>query len=306
MVMRFLACISLLLCLSACATSQPSPQVRGVRSQRLANLQRAAQLPWTDGGRCVVQEASQPWAMVVERCYPALDQDRVEFHDPTGRCAVASAGAAVGLGFCVLVAPEIVVGAVVVLGVVVVAVAIQEALEAYELRQLYPEEAGTARGVKASPRETTVKRNPRPEPEPAGQDRRPPVPPVPVDRTRRASCEPIPVPHRGGDEAHNRCADRVPPNRYPGMDVLVDGKHFDALQVGVRVLWEIKTDQFDTYSDFLQEQVVRDQVVEMMEERDIAMACGYAFVVGVSSAAHAAALKGIAESLDIVVTGCER
>jgi hypothetical protein len=47
------------------------------------------------------------------------------------------------------------------------------------------------------------------------------------------------------------------------MDVLVDGKHFDALQVGVRVLWEIKTDQFDTYSDFLQEQVVEDQMQRM-------------------------------------------
>jgi hypothetical protein len=31
------------------------------------------------------------------------------------------------------------------------------------------------------------------------------------------------------------------------MDVLVAGMSFDALQVGVRVLWEIKTHQFDTY-----------------------------------------------------------
>jgi predicted Rossmann fold nucleotide-binding protein DprA/Smf involved in DNA uptake len=72
------------------------------------------------------------------------------------------------------------------------------------------------------------------------------------------------------------------------------------------VLWEIKTDQFDTYSDFLQEQVVREQVPEMLEERDIAAACGYGFVVGVSSEAHQAALKDRADTLDIVVTGCKR
>ena len=56
-------------------------------------------LPWTDGGRCVVQEASQSWPVLVEQCFHALDHDRLEYHDPTGRCAVASAGAAaVGLG----------------------------------------------------------------------------------------------------------------------------------------------------------------------------------------------------------------
>ncbi|WP_370450775.1 DUF6310 domain-containing protein [Corallococcus sp. CA047B] len=116
------------------------------------------------------------------------------------------------------------------------------------------------------------------------------------------------MPHRGGDDAHDACADRVPPNRYPGMDVLVDGKHFDALQVGVRVLWEIKTDRFDTYSDFLQEQVVKDQVAEMLEERGIARACGYGFVVGVSTHAHKEALIDLDPSLspNLVVTGCER
>jgi len=30
------------------------------------------------------------------------------------------------------------------------------------------------------------------------------------------------------------------------MDVLVGGVRFDALQVGMHVLWEMKTDQFDT------------------------------------------------------------
>ncbi|MFY0577194.1 hypothetical protein ACN28S_25325 [Cystobacter fuscus] len=132
--MRLRACIALLLYVSACATSAP-PTVRAARDPRLANLQRAATLPWTDGGRCAVREASEPWPVLAERCYQALDHDRIEFHDLTGRCAVASAGAAaLGVGVCVLAAPELVVGAVVVAGVVVVGFAISEALEAYEKR----------------------------------------------------------------------------------------------------------------------------------------------------------------------------
>ncbi|RYZ43051.1 MAG: hypothetical protein EOO71_05330 [Myxococcaceae bacterium] len=307
--MRLLACITLLLFLSACATSVPFPRTGGSRSRRIANLQRAAGLPWTDGGQCVVREASQSWPALVEKCFQTLDQERVEFHDSTGRCTVASADAAtLGLGFCVLAAPEIVVGAVIVIGLVVVAVAIKEELDAHELRHLYPEEAGTALGTEAAPREAVAKRKPTHQPEPAGQDWQPPVPPELADPTRRASCEPVPVPHRGGDTAHNRCADRIPPNRFPKMDVLVDGKHFDALQVGVRVLWEIKTDQFETYSLFLRNQVARDHVEEMRQDRDIATACGFDFIFGVSSAAHKKAMLAFAPDLEpnIVVTGCTR
>ena len=68
------------------------------------------------------------------------------------------------------------------------------------------------------------------------------------------------------------------------MDVLVNGKRFDALQVGVRVLWEIKTDRFDTYSLFLRKQVIEKEVTNCSEERNTARACGYGFVVGVSTA----------------------
>ncbi len=128
-------CIVLLLLLSACATTAPSPKEPVALYPRVANLQRAAALPWADGGRCVVQEASNEWAVLVEKCFRALDHERIRFHDPTGRCAVASAGAAaMGLGVCILVAPEIVIGAVIITGAVVVAVAIKEELEAYERR----------------------------------------------------------------------------------------------------------------------------------------------------------------------------
>ncbi|MFB1481671.1 DUF6310 domain-containing protein [Corallococcus sp. RDP092CA] len=245
--------------------------------------------------------------MLVEKCYRTLDHDRIEFYDTAGRCSIASAdAAAVGLGVCVLAAPEIAVGAVIVLGVVVVGVAIKEALDAYELRHAYPEEAGTSRGTKVASRDAEAQRKPKLKPEPAGQDWQPPVPPVPVDRAGRASCKPVPVPHAGGDDPHNECADRFPPNRYPGKDVLVGGMRFDALQVGMRVLWEIKTDQFDTYNAFLRGQVVKGQVAKLREERNIALSCGYRFVVGVSTEAHREALEREMPELEIVVTGCRR
>nr|WP_128798527.1 DUF6310 domain-containing protein [Corallococcus coralloides] len=296
--MRLRACAALLLVLTACAATPPSPGRPTARPPRIANLQRAAALPWTDGGRCVVREASQPWPVLAEQCYQFLDHERIEFHDTTGRCAVASAGAAaVGVGFCVLAAPEIVVGAVIVIGVVVVAVAIKEALEAYEFRHLYPEEAAASRGTKGAPRETVAKRRPKLEPEPAGRDWQPPVPPVPVGRSRRDNCEPIPVNHRGGNDPHNKCADKIPSNSFPGWDVFVNGKHFDALQLTTRVLWEVKTDNFDTFSDFLQGQVIRDQVPEMRIERDLARACGFDFRVGVRSEEHKEALEEAAPDL---------
>ena len=305
--MRFRACIALLLVFSACATSTPTPGTHAPRTQRLINLERAAKLPWADDGRCAVREASQPWPVLVERCYRALDHDRIEFHDTPGRCTVASAdAAAVGIGFCVLAAPEIAVGAVIVLGVVVVGVAIKEALDAYELRHAYPEEAGTSRGTKVSSEGAQAQRKPKQKPEPAGQDWQPPVPPVPVDRTGRASCEPVPVPHAGEDDPHNECADRFPPNRYPGMDVLVGGARFDALQVGMRVLWEIKTHQFDTYSDFIQRREIAQELEQIEKERRAAEACGYDFIIGVSTQAHKEALLQADQSLTVVVTGCKR
>ncbi|RKH15924.1 hypothetical protein D7V77_38225 [Corallococcus sp. CA041A] len=243
----------------------------------------------------------------MERCYQALDHDRIEFHDTEGRCAVASAGAgAMGVGLCVLVAPEIVVGAVIVLGVVVVAVAIKEALDSYELRHAYPEEAGTSRGTKVSSREAEAQRKPKLKPEPAGQDWQPPVPPVPVDRTGRASCEPVPVPHAGEDAPHDECADKFPPNRYPGMDVLVGGVRFDALQVGVRVLWEIKTHRFDSYNDFIRRQEIAKELEQIEREQDAAAACGYGCVIGVSTQAHKDALLRANRFLNVVVTGCKR
>jgi hypothetical protein len=90
------------------------------------------------------------------------------------------------------------------------------------------------------------------------------------------------------------------------MDARIDGREFDALQVGVRVLWEIKTEEFDGYTAFIKKVTVRDEIKEFTEYRDIARACGYAFRVGVISKAHKEALELVDDSFDIVVTGCKR
>jgi hypothetical protein len=292
--MRLRACIALLLYVSACATSAPSPEEPVDWDPRLANLQRAAALPWTDGGRCVVQEASQPWPVLAERCFYALDHDRVEFHDLTGRCAVASAGAAaVGLGVCVLAAPEIIVGAVIVAGVVV-GFAIKEALDTYAEKRGLPQvrpapETRPVPETKPAPPKPSPKR--RPKPEPKGPDF-PPVEPPETSERERNRCEPVPVPyHLGGNKLHNKCADRIPNNSFPGGDVFVNGKNFDALQLATRTLWEVKTDNFDTYTDDLQGIVVESQVEKLRHERALALACRFNFRVGVRSPAHKVALE---------------
>jgi hypothetical protein len=257
----------------------------------LTNLQRAAELPWTDEGRCVVQEASQPWPVLVERCFQALDHDRLRFNDPTGRCAVASTGAAaVGIGFCVLVAPELVVGAVIVTGVVVVGVALKEALDAYELKRGHPEVRPVPE-TKPAPREPVAERRPKPEESPGGEGRPPPLPPEPLERERRPECTPRRVAPKGGNKLHNTCADRIPFNAYRGANALVNGKAFDGLQVLAGVLWEVKTDNFDTYPLELQDIVVQKHVRDFMIERELARACGFDFRVGVRSATHKAILE---------------
>jgi uncharacterized protein DUF6310 len=303
--MRLRACITLLLFVSACATSAPSPGESAARDPRLANLQRAAKLPWTDEGRCVVREASEPWPMVVEQCFQALDHDRLEFHDPTGRCAVASTGAAaVGLGVCVLAAPELVAGAVIITGVVVVGFAIKEALDAYALSRGRPE-VGLAPETRSVPETTPAPQEPspkqRPKPGPQGPDFPPLGPIETAEPERRNKCEPIPVPHRGGNADHNKCADKIPSNSFPGWDVFVNGKNFDALQLTSRTLWDVKTDDFGKHSPHSQKFFIKMKLGELQREARLAKECGYDFIVGVHSEAHKTALRFADPSLKVVV-----
>ncbi len=102
--MRIRTCSAplLLLLLSACATMDPSPgelEDPGPGefedpSPRLANLQRAGLYPWTDDGHCVVREASNEWPILAERCFYALERDRMRLRDVTKkmRCRLSACG----------------------------------------------------------------------------------------------------------------------------------------------------------------------------------------------------------------------
>ncbi|ATB32630.1 hypothetical protein MEBOL_006118 [Melittangium boletus DSM 14713] len=185
-------------------------------------------------------------------------------------------------------------GTVIVAGVVVVGFAINEALDAYELSGRRPE-ARPAPETRPVPETAPAPQKPspkkRPKPEPKGPDF-PPLEPPETSERDRSRCEPIPVPyHLGGNKLHNKCADRIPNNSFPGGDVFVNGKNFDALQLATRTLWEIKTDNFDTYPPDLREIVVESQVEKLRHERALALACEFNFGVGVLSPAHKLALE---------------
>ena len=101
---------------------------------------------------------------------------------------------------------------------------------------------------------------------------------------RKIRCQLAITPHRGGDPHHNACADREPPNKYPGHDVVVSGplipaRYFDALD-GQGALWEVKTDRWSTYAEWLQELLTRRYLVMILRDAATARACGLRYVVG--------------------------
>ena len=79
--------------------------------------------------------------------------------------------------------------------------------------------------------------------------------------------------------------------------MFVNGKNFDALQLATRTLWEVKTDNFDTFPDDLQVIVVKSQVPKLRHERALALACGFDFHVGVRREEHKEALEEEAPDL---------
>ncbi|HEX5753723.1 MAG TPA: DUF6310 domain-containing protein [Archangium sp.] len=216
-----------------------------------------------------------------------------------------------GLGICVLAAPEIVVGAVIVAGVVVVGFAIKEALDAYERKWAEPEttrptpETRPVPEVKPAPEARPAPQQPsptkRPKPEPKGPEL-PPLGPIETsERERRPECKPVPVPHLGGNDPHNQCADNLPNNTFPGWDVLVNGKNFDALQLATRTLWDVKTDAFDKHESRSQDFFIQMKLPEIQREKRLAEECGYDFVVGVRSKAHQLALERADNTLRAVL-----
>jgi hypothetical protein len=295
--MRFRTCSALLLLslFSACATTAPTPDDSESPNRRLANLQRAAQYPWADEGQCAVREASNEWPVLAKRCFHALDHEKIRFQDVTGRCALAAAGVAVvGVGVCIFAGPEIVVGAILITGAVVVPVAIHEGLEAYARRRGANPEAGSSSGraepvTDVTPEEPQMERRPEPGSSSLGRDWIPPASAEPMER--RPECTPRRVPPKGGHNGHNECADNIRDNAFRGANALVNGKAFDALQLPARILWEIKTDNFDTYPIDLRSIIIPKQARELLRERALASACGYGFRVGVRSDAHKTALE---------------
>jgi hypothetical protein len=115
-------------------------------------------------------------------------------------------------------------------------------------------------------------------------------------------CKPIPLPrHRGGHDPHNECADKMPGNTFPGGDVYVNGKNFDALQLATRTLWEIKTDDFDKHDSRSQDFFIQMKLPEIQREKRLAEACGYGFVVGVRHKSHEIALERADSTLKVVL-----
>jgi hypothetical protein len=111
-----------------------------------------------------------------------------------------------------------------------------------------------------------------------------PVPRIDEPDERPDRCRPRPsCPHLGQDTVHHACADEVPPNRFPGCDALVNGKHFDAFGPDGS-LWEVKTDNWSNYSEFLKQQTLRDHIATARSEYSIATGCGHPFIFAVADA----------------------
>lgn len=110
--------------------------------------------------------------------------------------------------------------------------------------------------------------------------------PNPEEDTNRRLCQVYPLGyHRGGDPIHNNCADMVPPNYYPGSDIEVSHqnlgrKSFDAVDPQNR-LWEIKTENYQSYSQFLKNITIANAMADIALELPLAVACGYQYVFGV-------------------------
>jgi len=143
----------------------------------------------------VAREASSEWRVLAERCFHALDHDRVRFRDLTGKCAVAVAPViAVGVGVCILAALELAAEAVVVVGsAAVVAAVINEEIAAYERRASIERASPKPRVRPPTAPGPVANREPEPEGYPRGGDL-PPIPPPDSpdhDRRRCLPCTPV-------------------------------------------------------------------------------------------------------------------
>jgi hypothetical protein len=75
-----------------------------------------------------------------------------------------------------------------------------------------------------------------------------------------------------------------------GCDVLVWGKHFDALTPD-GVLWEVKTHAYSRYSSYIRGITISAHTLEAVAEQIIAAKCGRRFVFAVADLEHYDVLK---------------
>ncbi|MEP6862827.1 MAG: DUF4157 domain-containing protein [Deltaproteobacteria bacterium] len=130
-----------------------------------------------------------------------------------------------------------------------------------------------------------------------------------TDDDQQKGCNVYPLGyHRGTNtNGHHDCADLR--NIYPGSDVQVDSpvgnKAFDALDAS-GTLWEIKTDQYTTWNmpDFIKDDIVARDALELERERLIATACGYPFLIGITDPGYATALLAVDRFLPAVSISC--
>ncbi|WP_240486812.1 DUF6310 domain-containing protein [Hyalangium minutum] len=204
------------------------------------------------------------------------------------------------VALCIFASPAVVTGAVIVIGAVVVAAAIQEGIDTYQ-RNASRERAKTKTQTQPSSEQEPVA-NRDPKPKGLGRDW---LPPISSDPSERPECRTIPGPPRGGNEPHNECANKVPGNDFPGLNVLITGKStsksFDALVLATRTLWEVKTYNLGHQSPRSRKFLVEVKLPQLREEAKLAKECGYNFVVGVTSAEHKALLQSLEPSLAVVV-----
>jgi len=116
-------------------------------------------------------------------------------------------------------------------------------------------------------------------------------------------CIPKQVPHLGGNLVHDRCADLVPPNVYPGYDVKVDGKNFDALSDD-KTLWEAKTDNFDNCrTPFCQYVLLPMRMAsyrrQLAKYQESAHYCNYSFALAAGDPRLVAAMDGLYDRVEL-------
>jgi hypothetical protein len=80
---------------------------------------------------------------------------------------------------------------------------------------------------------------------------------------------------------------RKPPGTAgQGCDIKVGGLNYDALSWNSKMedqtLWEVRTNDWSKSNDFVRQCVIDDMIKTFKEDCEIAVACGYKYVLGIA------------------------